>query len=152
MRETSIEKIYRGDSAFTYTLSDFVDTRYNNNVSYRDVSILDIENGIEFIDHNLIDEYMEYLEPLALSIELTDQEYLKYRYAPDLISYDLYGTVLLDYIILAINGTVDPKEFDKRVIKVIRAEDLQLFFDEMLQNDNGYLRQNRLDQGLPVYF
>ena len=142
----------RNNPAFTYTLSDFADLSNKDETTYRKLSIIDIENGIEFIDHNLFDEYMELIEPLAVDVDLTDDEFIRYRYAPDLVAYDVYNSVQLDYFVLALNNMVDPKEFDKRKIKLIKASFLSEIVNEIIKTNTGYLQQNRRDNGLQPDF
>lgn len=41
----------------------------------------------------------------------------KYQYRPDYLSYDEYGTVVLDQLLLFVNGVFSPEDFD--LVKVV---------------------------------
>ena len=148
MQETYSEQINRSDPAMTYTLEDFVSLKDKDNTTYRNFAILDKENGIEFVDHSLFDEYIDIIESLVVTTELTDDEFRRYRYAPDLLAYDIYGSVQLDYFILLMNGMVDPKEFDKKSIKMMQTSVLRAFLNEVMKVNTGYIQQNRIDYNI----
>lgn len=146
MQETYKEILDRSNPAKTYTLEDFVSLKNKDNTTYRSFSILEIEDGIEFVDHNLFDEYIDVIDRLSVNTELTDEEFKKYKYAPDLLAYDIYGSVQLDYFILLMNNMVDPKEFCRKNIKMMRTSVLQALMNEVMQANTGYIEQNREDQ------
>ena len=143
MEDSLKEIINRSNPALVYTLSDFVDLAIKDETTYRKTSILEKIGNIEFVDHNLFDEYKDYIDRLSVETELTEEEFLRYKYAPDLLAYDFYGSVQLDYLILLMNGMIDPKEFCKKKIKLISTSTLQLLINEVMQTNAGYLEQNR---------
>jgi hypothetical protein len=134
--------------AKTYTLTDFIGMKDVDETTYRNFSILEKINGIEFVDHNLLDEYKEYIYPLAVETELTDEEYKKYKYAPDLLAYDIYGSTQLDYFILFVNNMIDPKDFNKKKIKMIHTSVVRILLNEIMSANRGYIEQNRQDQNI----
>ena len=136
------------DPAKVYTLSDFIALRDKDRTTYRCFSILEKMDYIEFVDHNILDEYKEYIDQLTVDTELSDDELVKYKYSPDLLAYDIYGSVQLDYFILFINGMIDPKEFNKKNIKMLPASSLQILLNEIMQVNTGYINQNREDNSI----
>ena len=104
----------QNDPAKAYTLETFISMKYQDDLTYRNFSILEVLDGIELTDHCVIDEYLDELSALCVEVELTAEEYAKYKYSPDLMSYDVYGTTQLDFVILMANDMVDPKEFDSK--------------------------------------
>ena len=113
MQEVMIMAIGSGTSiAQTHTLQEFIARKYEDELTYRNFSIVEYADDIELIDRNLIGEYLDELTSTCTTYRFTTAEYRRYKYAPDLLSYDIYGTPSLDFIILICNGVIDPKEFD----------------------------------------
>lgn len=137
--------------ALTYTIQDFIDMKSSDELTFRNFSIIEVIDGIEMLDHNLVEDYLEELDSICAELDLDDESYKKYRYAPDLLSFDLYGSVQLDFIILYANGMVDPKEFDSRRIKLPYASKLKTFLNSVYNSNINYLRQNRADNNLVIY-
>lgn len=140
----------RNDSALTYTLSDFVSMKNSDDATYRNFSILEVVNNIELVDHNLIDDYILEYENICVPCHLSLEEAKKYKYSPDLLAYDIYGSVQLDFLILLANDMVDPKEFDLRIVKLPFASKLVDFLNRVYGANQNYIRQNRADNGLIV--
>jgi hypothetical protein len=85
-----------------------------------------------------------------LQVELNDEEYKKYKYCPDLLAYDVYGSVQLDFVILILNDIFDPKEFVNKTIRLVPASVLQQFLNEVYGKEYGWIQQNRADYGLLI--
>lgn len=139
------------DPALTYTIDDFIAMRYSDEITYRNFSILEKVNGIELLDHNLIEDYLEELISLCKEVPLTFEQYNKYKYAPDLLAYDVYGSTQLDFVILFANGMIDPKEFNLKKIKLPYASVLKQFLSAIYNAESNYIDQNRSDNKLEVY-
>ena len=58
------------------------------------------------------------------TVQLTDDEFIKYKYRPKILAYDIYGTTDLDFVILAINRISTPKDFVYKKIKMISKRHL----------------------------
>lgn len=104
--------LQRKQPAETCTLSEFVASGINDDMTYRNFSIFGKIKDMEVLDHCLVDDYLDELKASSLKITgITDAERLRYRYSPDLLAYDMYGSTQLDFVIMAINGVVTPTEF-----------------------------------------
>lgn len=136
------------NAALTYTLSSFIDFKDSDEYTFRKYSILENIDGIENLDHNVIENYLSELERLAISCPLTYEQYAKYKYSPDLLAYDVYGSTQLDFVVLYINGMNDPKEFNKKTIKLLYKSDLFAFLDEVYTAEAPYIIQNRALNGI----
>ena len=137
--------------ALTYTLDDFIAVGFTDEMTYFNFSIIEVVNNIQLLDHNLVEDYMEELESLCAVVELSEINLAKYRYCPDLLAYDLYKSTQLDFIILFVNDMIDPKEFNKKKIKLPYASKLKAFLSSVYNAESGYLAQNRSDNGLNIY-
>ena len=115
--------------ATTTTLEDFIEMRSIDEMTYYNFSILEVINGVEHLNHNLIEDYLEELKSACITVDLTLDQYKKYKYFPDLLSYDVYGSVQLDFIIMLLNDCIDPKEFDKKTVILPYASVLASFLN-----------------------
>ena len=109
----------------THTLEEFISRRFDDQITFRNLAIIENVNGEEWIDRTLILDYLPELKNISQDVELTSEEYRKYKCNPDLLAYDIYGSTQLDFIILLINDIIDAKEFDSKKLKiaVVSSED-----------------------------
>lgn len=139
------------DPALTYTLDDFIAMGFSDEMTYRNFSIIEIIDGIEHLDHNLIEDYLDELEALCINVELSDEQLKRYKFAPDLLAYDLYGSTQLDFVILFANGIADPKEFTRKTVKLPYASQMKKLLSSIYNSESGYIAQNRATNNLTVY-
>lgn len=111
----------------TSTIEEFIRFKDDATVSYNNLSFRDRYDNIIYPIKNIIDDYHDELMALTKDITLNDMEYIKYRYRPRLLANDIYENPDLDFIILAINGICNMKEFDSPNIKLIRVDELEEF-------------------------
>lgn len=115
------------DPSKTSTVEEFITFKDDTTISYNNLSFKDKYDSIIYPIKNIIDDYTTELMSLAVDVTMNEEEYLKYRYKPKLLAYDVYGNGELDFLILTINGVCNMKEFDSRTIKLIKAADLDDF-------------------------
>lgn len=133
----------------TYTLSDFVKQKTRDELTYRNLSILVKSHGLEVLDHNLLSDYLNDIEPYVVNMEFEDPvQQNKYKYAPDLLAYDVYGSVQLDFVILLLNDMIDYKEFDLSVVRMLRSTDLFNIFNIIYNKNADYIDITRKENNL----
>ena len=108
------------------SLEDFIAAGENSaTISYYNMSILQVEYTddktmrIDFTIDNLINDYLDVLRDASVKVELSDAEKRKYFYNPDLLAYDIYGSTEMDFVILLMNGILDPKDFNLPALKLL---------------------------------
>lgn len=112
----------------TSTIEEFISFKNDDTFSYHNMSFRDKYGNISYPIKNIIDDYKDELMELVLDdVILSETEYLKYRYKPRLLANDIYDNPDLDFVILAINGICNMKEFDSKKIKLIKLDDLNNF-------------------------
>ena len=136
---------YLNNPALTYTLDQFIAMKNTDDMTYNNFSIYGKIKGQKILESNLIDEYLDELTSLCSQVELSLEEYKKYRYAPDLLAYDVYGSVQLDFIILACNDMIDPKDFNLKRIKLPTVSRLREFLNEVYGANSNWITKNRYD-------
>lgn len=125
------------DAALTYNYPDFIEAGNSDDMTYDHFNIIqhstvdytqddtgiNDQNVIKFCTTNILDFYMDLLKTCddkdeaivgnCIKVtEFSEEEKARFKYHPDLLSYYLYGTTQLDFLILLLNGIIDPKEFD----------------------------------------
>ena len=142
---------FRSNSSMkeTYKISDFIKQKSIDDLTYRNLSILLKSHGLEVLDHNLFSDYINDIEPYVVNMEFEDAvQQNKYKYSPDLLAYDVYGSVQLDFIILLLNDMIDYKEFDLSVVRMLRASDLFNIFNIIYNKNQNYISKTREDNKL----
>ena len=134
--------------ALTYTLDDFISMQISDDMTYYNFSILEVIDGVEHLDSNLVEIYLEELKSQCISVQFSEEELKKYKYNADLLAYDLYGSVQLDFIILLLNDMYDPKEFAKKNVILPHSSTLSKFLNDVYSKEEGYIQQNRADYGI----
>ena len=134
--------------ALTYTLDDFISMQISNDMTYYNFSILEVIDGVEHLDSNLVEIYLEELKSQCISVQFSEEELKKYKYNADLLAYDLYGSVQLDFVILLLNDMYDPKEFTKKNVILPHSSTLSKFLNDVYSKEEGYIQQNRADYGI----
>lgn len=105
--------------------------------------LADGDNTILVPSNNAIYMYLDELKNASFPVQLTDEEFLKYKYRPDLISYTMYGSDVYEYVILAINDMISPKYFDKSLIYVIDPEYMEELISMIADAENEYIQLNK---------
>ena len=135
------------DPAKTYTLSDFVEAGENDQITYAKFSVINEINGIKFTSFNIVDTYLDELKKICVKIpkeNITAVQLARYKYNPDLLAYDIYGSTQLDFIVLYCNNIIDPKDFDfhNRYLYLPKASVLREFLSEVYSADYQTLSQS----------
>lgn len=134
------------------TIEEFIESKDSEPITFSTFSIYEKINGINFPVHNIINDYIDELLEFAIDIELEQKDANKYRYRPELLAFDVYGSERLDFVILALNNIDSAKNFNPiSTIKLIQADQLhellQLIFssEEERLIENSYNNEDRDD-------
>lgn len=140
------------DAASTYTLDQFISMQSSDQLTYKNFAILEKYNNVEYLDHNLIDDYLTEFTAISVEVELSLDQYKRYKYSPDLLSYDIYGTTQLDFVILALNDMIDPKDFIKKKIKLLYNSSMKELMSYVYNSNSGYIQLNRDENDIKLNF
>lgn len=91
---------------------------------------------------NLFEKYYEILLDNTVIVVLTDEEYLKYRFKPKVLSYDLYGTKELHYMLLRLNYVYSVINFDFKELRVFNTNILNLLNEIMILENENYIEND----------
>lgn len=93
----------------------------------------------------VFEKYYELLTDHAVTVTLTNEEYLRYRFKPRMLSKDLYGTYDLHYLLLKLNNITSVIYFDFTELKVFKPEIISLLNEIQILEE-----ENRIDNQMNV--
>ena len=134
----------------TYTLEDFIGFKSQVNMTYYNFSILSksiLEDGIVYSKDNVIYNYLDILKGKCKTLKLSDSEYFKYRFKPKLLAYDVYGSTELFFVIMAVNGICDVKDFNMKKFRMLTPKDLNSLLSQIYSAEIKYIEYNRQEIG-----
>lgn len=140
---------FKTSSEKTCRLSEFLACdNGRDQLNYHNLSVLHQvvigEETLQIAIYNILDDYMDEIKENCILVNLTTKDKEKYFYNPDLLAYDLYGSVDLDFLIMKINGVVDPKDFDLCTLRLIPSvSTLSTILSRIYNAENEYLETNR---------
>ena len=127
----------------TITVQDFIAMKNSDEITYYNFSIVEYLNGYDMFITNILYDYEDELKDLCVYIKLSDVERLKYRYKPYLFAYDLYGSREMAFIIMMLNGIIDPKEFDYNKLKVIKYSSRATVINRIGAINENFMNKNK---------
>ena len=63
---------------------------------------------------------------------IPEDEFVRYRYNPKMLSYDLYDTTEYWFLLLAINNCVSKIDFTNNTVKIIDPKSISEFVNEVM--------------------
>jgi len=129
----------------SYTLRQFIESGKKVSISYDKFSTIQTVDNIKFPVFNILNDYLDELKSLSVEVELSDAEYNLYVYRPKLLAFDIYGSTELDFVLLAINGLADEKDFhfDNKKIKALRKSTLVSVLSSIYNTERQFINENR---------
>ena len=83
------------------------------------------------------DKYKDFLNTIIVTVSLSDEERVRYRYKPKMVSYDLYNTTEFWNDILLINNFFSLSEFQPgETLKVYDPNKLKDYINEIMIIEN----------------
>ena len=110
---------------------------YINTAILRKLQMDGTDDSIDVPDSNVCYDYLRELLAVADKIELSDDEYAKYKYRPDILSYDLYGTTEYYIYLLMINDMCNIYEFDSKKLLIITKSTLNLALNSIYRSEQA---------------
>lgn len=137
----------------TYTLQDFVDLRDADPLTYYNLSVLlksiTLPN-LFYSSDNIVYDYIGEFKNVAKTVVLSDEDLIKYQYKPKLLSYYLYGSAELYFVLLALNGTCNIKDFNMKRFKALRPDDMNNLLNAIYNAETEYITYNRSELNLEM--
>lgn len=134
------------DPAKTYKVEDFIDMQENDSFTYATMALYMqsiVDKTIVYSSDNVLYDYLEEIKAKAVDYTFSDVEYMKYKYRPKLLAYDIYGSTELYFVILAMNNTCNIKDFNKKTIKMLYKSDMSDLLNAIVSAEKNRLSLNR---------
>lgn len=122
------------------SIQQFISNKPTVGTDYQNMSLVEERGNIQFPVVNLItDDYFDEFKKASVRVELTEDEILKYKYRPKLLSYDIYDNAELYYIILRLNDLYNVKDFNlgKKYLYLIPKAKLKEYLSDVYTQENA---------------
>ena len=137
-----------GRPSQSYTMEQFISLGKATSVTYDKYSYKDLlSNGTEIAVLNVVNDYMREFKDAAVTVNLTTDEYRKYRYKPKLLCYDVYGSQELYWVILLLNGIIDIKDFNYESLLMLTRDDMNTLMSAIYNAEYKYMDSYNADHG-----
>ena len=113
------------DAKTTSTIEEFIEYKSSDILTYSNFCFGNKESKYINIDRNILNDYIDELKLLALDVELTNEEYIKYKFKPKLLANDIYGTTEVYFVIMALNQICNVKDFNMRRLKLLSKQNMK---------------------------
>lgn len=138
----------------TFTINQFIDLKDADMITYQKYSVLErskTNSSLVYAIDNIIYTYMDEMEARRKIVSVTMEDKVKYIYKPKLLSYDIYGSVETYFILLAMNGMCNAKEFNLAddYFYALTPQDLSYFMNNIYNAETEHLILNRTN--LQIY-
>lgn len=124
------------------TLSDYI--RYGKTSNYsvpNSISLMTIDDTYILMDLLIYDKYKKLIFGMSKQKVLTDEEVQKYKYKPELLSYDLYSTTNLSHLLLYLNKCSE-EEFDQKIVRYIESDNIAEIFSLIMSHESDNIGKN----------
>lgn len=126
----------------SYTMEQFISLGRKVSLTYDRYSFKELlSNGTEISILNVVNDYMREIKENSLLVKFSENEYRKYRFKPKILSYDVYGTQDLYYVILLVNGIIDEKEFDFTELLMPTTDTMNTYMSAIYNAEYKYIKE-----------
>lgn len=137
----------------TYTLDQFISLKDSDKITYPKYSIMErslTNPELVYSIDNVIYGYMDELKRYRKIVTVGMNDKIKYQYKPKLLSYDIYGSTEAYFIILAMNGMCNLKEFtlEENRFFALTPSHLAMFMNDIYNAERRHIVLNRTNLGI----
>lgn len=129
------------------TLDDLIKAGTKSDYALPLLAIKVKESDRIFLDYLAYDKYRSLILSKCQTIALTDEEWRKYAYRPDLVSMNIYGTPLLKHLVLFLNGGSAYK-FNKKKLTLLPAVEIENLLQNIILHESDRIDKNTADVAL----
>lgn len=111
----------------------------NRELSLKEIMVNSVGEKIVVNMYNLYEKYYELLLEHTARVVLSEQEQMRYRFNPRLLSKDLYGTIELHYMLLRLNHAYSVINFDFTEVTVFKPSVITLLNEIMVIESENFI-------------
>ncbi|MGL5711932.1 MAG: baseplate wedge protein 53 [Cetobacterium sp.] len=135
--------INNNEGELTALLAQSVIAAQQDEYTFLKSSIITNNGGRLIAYSSVIEKYVDYLKDNSFSVRYTNEERIKYKYNPKRLSYDMYNTTRLFFIILLLNNMKSKVDFDRDVILVPKPNALKEILEKIKMKEQDIIDMNR---------
>lgn len=130
-----------------YTIDEFTKEYNQETISYGTLHLKEIfekDDGILNIlsSESILNKYDDELKSSIITLTLNDSEFNKYQYNPKFLSFELYNTTELWFMLLHVNELYYSAQFNLNPVKVYTANIINII-DRILNLEQLVINLNR---------
>lgn len=112
-----------------YTIERLIKNGKDTELTYSNSSIISGDTNVSFTYRNIYSRHIDVVKQVSVKVELNEDDLIKYKYNPHLLSFVLYKTTDLWFLLLFINNMTKISDFNRRIINVIDPNSLSVIND-----------------------
>lgn len=133
----------------TYTIEQFIEIGSSDLMKYENLTLYDKSSeGNVIPSYNILNDYIDELKELCQNTLMSNEEFARFKYKPKLLSYEVYGSQELYFIILMLNGIPSIKEFNKPRLKMLSPKILNDVLSYIYNSQKNIINKNRNKMGI----
>lgn len=140
-----------------HTISEFLLAKQNiTTKSYYDLSFIENIDGKEFVIKQILDDYIDILKTMTVTVKFSDLEVDTYKFNPKLLSYKLYGTTSFYYIILLLNNMCNIHLFNlnNKTLQLLSPKTMNTVISQIYNSEqysiSKYNNNHKNDQSITI--
>jgi hypothetical protein len=110
----------------TYSVGDFIASSDQAPIYLKDFLEWSQIGDVQYPTYNALHEYRDILSKYAVRLALTEEEYQRFIYKPELLAFELYGYTDLYFVLLFMNNIYNNKDFKFRELNVLLRDHIPL--------------------------
>lgn len=120
-----------------YNLQGLISEGKANQYNLRECStLIQIGNNVVVGGGCVFDKYIDFIQNETVTVSLTAQEQVEYKYRPKRLSLYLYNTEELWYLLLKLNNVSSEIEFKPKKVKVLHPDKLSILNQILIVSDD----------------
>jgi len=132
-----------------YTIEEFIKEYNQETINYGTLHLKEVfqkdDGNLSILSsESVLSNYDDELKKYVVTLTLTDSEFNKFQYNPKFLSFELYNTTELWFMLLHANELYYSGQFDINPIKVY-SSDIVNIIDRILNLEKQYIDLNRED-------
>jgi len=131
----------------TDTIDKFIACQSSTEPSYYNFSFKDefyydgIGRWLRFSSYNILSDYIDDIkEEYSAKYTFDDNQFLKYKYKPKLVAFDLYGCAELGTLLLLINDMYSVRQFNRKDVILIDPTKIKELVNYLFNANNAAIK------------
>lgn len=126
------------------TLTELIREGKNNKYRKKDYStFVKLGDNLLTVGGSFLDKYWDFIESNKIRVRLDSDQFIKYKYRPKELSYDLYGTEELYVLLLKLNNISHEIQFTKKRIYIADKSTISSIINKIININQDTITKNQ---------